>query len=365
MDKIKRFFECLVPASACNMECSYCYVIQRNERKKNWKYQFKYSAETIGKSLTKERLGGQCYFSICGAGETLMPKEVPDIIYRLLDNGHFVNVTTNGTLTKRFDFILKFPAEYLERLHFAFSFHYLELIPDRLDVFFNNVKKVRDAGCSFIVQLNLVDSYIPHLDEIKKICMARLGALPQIVATRKETDINSEVVFYTDKLESDYFRIGKDFGSPLFDFTIGNLGVRRRGFCYAGDWSGTLNLATGVLSKCYASNLHQNIFNDPSRPINFGAVGEHCQSLFCFNASHFIALGVMPSVNVPSYSHLRNREEANWYSPRMRSFLSQKLYNNNDLYSGVRVAKTHYDFCIDRVSYLKLLASRLKRRIFN
>ena len=33
MDKIKRFFECLMPVSICNLECPYCYVIQENRRK--------------------------------------------------------------------------------------------------------------------------------------------------------------------------------------------------------------------------------------------------------------------------------------------------------------------------------------------
>ena len=30
MEKIKRFIECLIPVTACNLRCSYCYVIQRN-----------------------------------------------------------------------------------------------------------------------------------------------------------------------------------------------------------------------------------------------------------------------------------------------------------------------------------------------
>ena len=63
MEKIKRFFECLIPVTACNLKCSYCYVIQRNNRK-NQMANLKYSPEQIGRALNKDRLGGICYFSI-------------------------------------------------------------------------------------------------------------------------------------------------------------------------------------------------------------------------------------------------------------------------------------------------------------
>ena len=94
---VKRFFECLMPVTVCNLKCSYCYVIQRNYR--NMKLaELKYTPEHIGKCLTKERLGGECFFSICGAGETLAQPETLRIAKELLKNGHIVYITTNGTL---------------------------------------------------------------------------------------------------------------------------------------------------------------------------------------------------------------------------------------------------------------------------
>ena len=48
MDKIKRFYECLIPVTACNLKCSYCYVMQRDNRK-NKIANLKYSPEIIGK----------------------------------------------------------------------------------------------------------------------------------------------------------------------------------------------------------------------------------------------------------------------------------------------------------------------------
>lgn len=56
MEKIKRFIECLVPVTVCNFKCEYCYIMQENRR--NMKMPtFEYSPETIGKGLSKERLG--------------------------------------------------------------------------------------------------------------------------------------------------------------------------------------------------------------------------------------------------------------------------------------------------------------------
>ena len=116
--EIKRFFECLIPVTVCNLKCSYCYVIQRDYR--NMKLaQLKYSPEHIGKSLSPNRLGGTCFFSICGAGETLAQPETISIVLELVKQGHIVNITTNGTLTNRFKEFEKFKPEELERIHFS------------------------------------------------------------------------------------------------------------------------------------------------------------------------------------------------------------------------------------------------------
>ena len=51
--------------------------------------------------------GGNAYFSICGAGETTLQNEIADITYSILKNGHYVNITTNGTIEKRLKEILE------------------------------------------------------------------------------------------------------------------------------------------------------------------------------------------------------------------------------------------------------------------
>ena len=331
-DRIKRFVECLLPVTACNMKCSYCYVIQRDNRKMQMP-KLKYSPERIGQGLSQERWGGVCYFSICGAGETLLPKEIVSITKEILKQGHYVNLTTNGTISNRINELLDLPKDMLNRVHFAFSFHYLELLRlNKINIFFENVRSVRNAGCSFVVQINLCDEYEPYLQEIKNICMDEIGAWPQVAATRKEINLKNNIELMTEHTYDDYMSLGKTFKSPLFDFTMENFNKKQKGFCYAGDWTGVLNLENGYLYRCYASNIKQDIFADVNSPINFVAIGAHCRSPFCMNSSHFLSLGACPELSTPTYVELRRRDDGNWYSEMMKKFLSGKLQDNNQLY---------------------------------
>lgn len=333
MDKPKRFFECLLPETVCNLECSYCYVIQENRRAMKLA-ELKYSPEHIAKALRKERVGGVCWISICGAGETLAQKECVDIVRLLLKEGHYINITTNGTLSNRYDALIEKCGSDVKHLHLAFSLHYVELIKrNMLDTFFANVKKMRSAGASILVQLNLCDEYVPYIDEIKDICKSKVGAYPQIALTRDESVMPMKIM--TSGSDEEYIRNGERFDSPLFRFTCKNFNVKRKEFCYAGDWSGCLNLATGWLTKCYQNPKGQNIFEDLDKPIDFKAVGTKCRHHYCVNSSHFLALGVIPDIKAPTYAQLRNRPEANWYTKEMEAFLNSKLFETNDRHSKV------------------------------
>ncbi len=326
---IKRFFECLIPVTVCNLRCSYCYVIQRNYR--NMKpAELRYSPEHIGKCLTKERLGGACFFSICGAGETLAQSETLKIAHELLKNGHIVNITTNGTLKNRLSAIKRFSTEERERLHFSFSLHYLELKRlNLLESFFENVQFVKAQGCSFMVQINLCDEYLPYIEEIKTICKEKIGAWPQVAATRKESCHLQKIDFLTELPEKEYISIGKSFNSELFNYTIENFNVKRTEFCYAGQWSGTLNLANGLLQKCYSDPKPQNIFANPNKPIVFQPIGKNCGSAFCMNSSHFMSLGIIDNDDKRTYCSLRDRPEAGWFNETVRDALSGKLSDTN------------------------------------
>lgn len=363
MEKIKRFIECLIPITCCNLKCSYCYVMQRDNRK-NKMADLKYSPEQIGKAMDKDRWGGTCYFSICGAGETTMQKNIEKIVYNILKNGHYVNITTNGTLKKRLLDIIKYNKAYISHLHFAFSLHYLELKRlNMLNDFFENINMVRDAGASILVQVNMCDEYMPYIKDIKKICLEKIGALPQVAATRKEHKGLQKIELLTNKSQKEYIAKGNEFKSPLFDFTMKNFNVKRKEFCYAGDWTGNLDLSTGILRRCYASYIYQDVFKNPSEKIRFLAIGNCCASPFCMNSSHFMSLGVIPSIKTPSYADLRNREEAKWYNIDAKNFLSSKLYESNDEYSIIKKVYANIIGKIDNlIRYVYIIIKKLLRR---
>ena len=361
MEAIKRFVECLIPDTRCNLKCSYCYVIQENRRTESLS-RFQYSPDHIGRALSVNRLGGVCFVSICGAGETLMPKETLLIVKCILQQGHYVNITTNGTLSKRFDELLSMNSQLLKRLHFSFSFHYLELKRmGHLDAFFDNIQKVKKYGCSYIVQFNLCDEYIPFLDEIKLLCEEKAGAAPQVAVTRNVHVL--PISLLTAHSRDEYEKYGSIFDSPLFRFTLKNFMVKRREFCYAGIWSCVLNLSTGTMKKCYDSTASQNIFADLRRPIIFRSIGNNCKSPYCMNSSHFMSLGVIPSIATPSYAELRDRKQAEWMTPQVRSFLDGKLYKANPEYSSFR--KIHVNLKEITLYYVREFVRRLKGLLSN
>ena len=137
MDQIKRIINLFIPVTACNFQCSYCYISHFEGRRKNALPNFHYSPSHMAKALSKDRLGGPCYINVCGDGETLIPKEVPEIVHALLEQGHCVELVTNGTLSGRIDQILNVDPTFLSCLEFKLSFHYLELLrAGLLDNFF-------------------------------------------------------------------------------------------------------------------------------------------------------------------------------------------------------------------------------------
>lgn len=330
--KMKRFIDCYIPTETCNLRCHYCYIAQH--RKFNNKIvKFDYEPAYIRKALSKERLGGTCMLNLCAGGETLIAEEVIWVIKALLEEGHYLMVVTNGTLTNRFQEIAKFPKELLDRLFFKFSFHYLEFLRlNLLDRFFENVKMMKDAGASFTVEITPSDELIEHIDDIKKVCMEKLGTLCHITIGRKDS---GDIPVLTEKTFDEYKEIWKTFDSDLFKFKSEIFYKKRKEFCYAGEWSFYLNLATGDYKQCYCGVKLGNIYENIEKPIKLLAVGNNCTQPHCYNGHAFLSFGCIPELKTPTYDTLRNREvngEA-WLTDSMKKFMQCKLVDSNKEYS--------------------------------
>lgn len=335
MEKIKRLIAINVPVTTCNLRCPYCYITQT----KMWDAQlpiFKYTPNHIGKALSKERLGGTCLINITGTGETLLPEKIVEIVHEILKQGHFIEIVTNGTPTKRFKQICNFEEKYRKRIFFKFSFHYLEFKRmNILDVFFNNVKMMKNAGCSYTVECTPTDELMPYRDEMEKVCVENLGAMCHFTIARADTNKNKSIL--TSLPEKEYIDTWGKYNSKMFDFKLSILEKKRKEFCYAGCWSLYVDLGTGMAKQCYGQVATQNIFKDISKPIKFKPIGKYCKQPYCYNGHSFLTWGVIPELKTPYYSEIRNKQTNNddeWLTEEVRSFFNSKLVDSNKEYSN-------------------------------
>lgn len=336
MPAIKRFIDCYIPVTTCTLRCKYCYVTT-HQLFGGKIPDFQYSLEYVRKALSKERLGGVCLFNMCANGETLLLKGLIDYVRALLEEGHYVMIVTNGTLTNRFDEYAALPKELLAHLFFKFSYHYMELKEKNLlDIFFGNIRKMRDAGASFTLEQTPSDDAIPYRDEIIERAVKELGAAPHITVARDQR-IDGKLPILTELSREEYIKMwGDKYHSPLFDYKMEIFGVKRKEFCYAGDWTAYMNFITGDMRQCGRSYMNWNVYKDISKPIPFCAIGKHCQELHCYNGHVWISLGAIPELKAPTYAEMRNRvcmDGSEWLKPEMKAFMSTKLYNMNAEYT--------------------------------
>lgn len=335
---MKRFIDIHVPVSKCNFRCHYCYVAQEKSFGSE-KTEFLYSAEHIGKALSKERLGGICHFNMCGIGETLIPEEMINITRSILEQGHYVLIVTNGSLTKRFEAFAKFPEELKKRLGFKLSFHYLEMKnKNLLNIFVNNVNLIKKAGLSYSIEMTPSDELEPYIDEVKEFCINNFGALCHVTIPRDMT--KKEIVLLSKHTLDQFVNIWDEFDSDMLKFKAATWEVRRKEYCYAGKWSGLLNIGTGEFTACYESKLSQNIFENINKSIKFVAVGESCKIAHCYNSHSFLALGNIPTIRTTLYSEERNRidsrDGSSWLSNEMNEFLSHRLEDYNEQHNMLK-----------------------------
>jgi len=335
--KPKKMVLCLIPNNKCNLKCEYCYISQMPE----WMRlgdKFKYSVEHISKCLSAERLGGKCLINVTGEGETMLQPGIVELCRLLLEQGHYIEFVTNLTVTKVVDLFMEFPSNLLQQLEFKISFHYKELQRlNILDKFFENVDKVQHSACSFTLELMPYDELIPDIDNIIEICKNRVGAKCQVTVGRADY-LPSRTILTTLSKEQ-YVKTWSVFDSPMFDLKMNLLDVKRKEFCYAGDWTLYLNMYTGEAAPCYAQPYRQNIFKDPNKPIKFFAVGCHCAQPYCINGHAHMSLGLIPELDTPTYAVIRNRvreDGSEWFSDKSKEFFNTKLSETNEEYSNFK-----------------------------
>lgn len=331
--RLKKFIDCYIPTETCNLRCQYCYITQ--QRKFDSKLaQFEYDPKEIRRALSVKRLEGTCLLNFCAGGETLLGEDVIAVIRELLEEGHFLMVVSNGTLSAQFDQIAAFPPALLGRLFIKFSFHYMELLrTGSMDAFFENIKKVKKAGASFTVEITAADELIPHIEDIKRISMHKLGVFPHLTIARDDRTRMIEVL--SDLSFEDYKKTWSEFESDLFDFKASIFFKKRKEFCYAGDWSLYVDLMTGSVKQCYQGRVLDNLFESIDRPIRAGAIGNNCPLPHCYNGHAFLTLGTIPELVTPNYAQMRDRiddQGDHWLQPTMRAFMVQKLQDNNEEY---------------------------------
>lgn len=331
---VRRMIAINVPIKNCNLSCHYCYISAQKQIE-NGKAIFRYSPEYVGKCLSKERLGGVCLINLTGGGETLIPPEMTLYIKCLLEQGHYLEVVTNGTITKRFDEIAKFSSELLSRLEFKFSLHYLEL-KDKglLNTFVNNVHLMRSKGCSFTIECTPTDELEPYIEELKEFCIKNFGAYCQLTIARNDLTNSKEIL--SKRSFEEYCKIWGQFDSTMFSFKKDIFHRKCNEFCYAGCWSLYVDLGTGMTKPCYGQLYNQNIFEDENKEIVFEPVGKHCSQPYCYNGHAYLALGMIPEISTPSYADIRNRvcnDGSEWEGRDLKNAFSTKLYNSNTIWT--------------------------------
>lgn len=324
----------IIPTSICNFRCSYCYLAQRKESYQGLQAPMQYSPEQVAKALSKERLGGPCFINACAEGETLLTNNIDQYFKALVEEGHYIEIVSNMTITPMLEKILSWDKELLKHIEFKCSFHYLELKKrNLLGLFAENVNKVWDAGASANVEMTPSDELIPFIPEIKEFSLKYFGALPHVTIARNNRTENIEKL--TNLSDEDFIKSWGSFDSAFWAFKYSVFGVKQKDFCYSGLWSMTVDLASGDAKACYYKPIG-NVFRNPDEPLPEQPIGR-CPIAHCFNGHAFLTFGLIPGSTDIKYGDIRNRireDGTEWLQPELKAFFNTTLPESNHEWSA-------------------------------
>ena len=330
MAGIYRFINTTVPTVGCNLRCEYCYVKQWGEEDglniNLDKESYRYSIQHMIEALKVERMGGVCMFNFSAHGETLLSPCLYEIVTGLINNGHYVAIISNCTVTNEIKKYIELDSKMRDHLFFKASFHYRELKKrGLLEAYANNIKLLKDNGISFSVELVSNDYILDELEEVKEFSLKKFGALPHVLGGREETTKGKYPKYETKLSEKEFRNIWGEFDSPLFRFQDKEyLTSHYDDFCYAGVYTGTLDLSTGDFMACPGNRIVTNFFDDLDNQIQFLPVGENCPFPFCFCGFFLQVLAGSCSDSYPleyKFYEFRDREcvdGTHWLTPTIK-----------------------------------------------
>jgi hypothetical protein len=150
-----------IPGSVCNLNCEYCYV---GSHKAGVVGRFPRPVDYMLRCLSPERLGGPVFFGGAAEGETLLARDIVPLTEGMLAQGHVVSYTTNMTVREKLKQFCDFAPDLRSRLELDASLHYLELKQQKkLDLYFDNLNMLKNAGISIAMFLVICDRYVPYL----------------------------------------------------------------------------------------------------------------------------------------------------------------------------------------------------------
>ena len=358
---VKKLIMLHVPTTVCNFRCHYCYLGQRKEAYQGMQAPMEYTPEQVARALSVKRMGGVCFINSCADGETLLTKDIDLYFKAVVEEGHYLEIVTNLTITPMIDKILSWDKNLLKRVEFKCSFHYLELKRTKLlNVFASNVKKIWDSGASVNIEITPSDELIPYIEEVKSFSMEHFGALPHLTIARD--DRTKDIVKLTQLSDEEYQEIWGQFESGFWNYKMEIFGKKQEGFCYAGLWSLYVNIANGNAKACYYKSLG-NIFEDPTKPIPYKPIGR-CPIAHCYNGHAFMTFGLIPDATEIGYGDIRNRvkeDGTEWLQPDLRVFFNTKLKDNNKQWSDVK--KHIYLFSLKTEEKIILIDRRGRKAI--